>query len=281
MPHHINFIIALGIAAGGFAGTAMSADELFSESFDDVDLTSRNWYDGTEIRIVSDSRLGEGCIEYEWRDGDSTVSGSSGMRRLFEPADEIYLRFYLKLSKGWGWSGRNYHPHLLHFLTTENSKWHGPAASHLTLYIEPVNERLRLAATDIQNEKMPNGLTQGPLKGGYNGKMYDSEEKLFTDDKWHCIEAYFKLNSLDMQNNRAIRDGIIRGWFEGKLVVEHTDVVLRSTDFPDMKFNQFLMTPYFGPGLLPHAQKLWIDELAVGTSRIGPLPESKSGSEKQ
>ena len=36
-----------------------------------------------------------------------------------------------------------------------------------------------------------------------------------------------------------------------------------------MKFNQFLMAPYFGPGLLPHAQKLWIDELAVGTKRIG------------
>jgi len=28
--------------------------------------------------------------------------------------------------------------------------------------------------------------------------------------------------------------------------------------------------------LLPHAQKLWIDELAVGTRRIGPLPGRKS-----
>ena len=70
---------------------------------------------------------------------------------------------------------------------------------------------------------------------------------------------------------RPNQDGIVRGWFDGKLVVEHTDVVLRSTDFPKMKFNQFLMAPYFGPGLLPHAQKLWIDELAVGTKRIGPL----------
>ena len=36
-----------------------------------------------------------------------------------------------------------------------------------------------------------------------------------------------------------------------------------------MQFNQFLLTPYFGPGLLPHAQTLWIDELAVGTERLG------------
>ena len=56
---------------------------------------------------------------------------------------------------------------------------------------------------------------------------------------------------------------------------EHTDVVLRSTDFPKMKFNQFLMAPYFGPGLLPHAQKLWIDELAIGTKRIDLLEPSK------
>ena len=52
-------------------------------------------------------------------------------------------------------------------------------------------------------------------------------------------------------------------------------MVLRSTDFPKMKFNQFLMAPYFGPGLLPHAQTLWIDELAVGTKRIGPLELTK------
>jgi hypothetical protein len=48
-------------------------------------------------------------------------------------------------------------------------------------------------------------------------------------------------------------------------------VVLRSTDFPKMKFNQFLMLPYFGAGLLPHAQTMWIDELAVGTKRLGPV----------
>jgi hypothetical protein len=25
---------------------------------------------------------------------------------------------------------------------------------------------------------------------------------------------------------------------------------------------------YFGPDLLPHAQKLWVDELSVGTKRL-------------
>ena len=130
---------------------------------------------------------------------------------------------------------------------------------------------LRLAAQDIQNKDRPHGLTQGPIKGGYNGLFYDSREKLFVDDAWHCVEAQFKLNTLDLAHDRPNKDGIVRGWFDGRLVVEQTDVVLRSPDFPNMKFNQFLLAPYFGPALLPHAQKLWIDELVVSPERIGPI----------
>jgi hypothetical protein len=160
----------------------------------------------------------------------------------------------------------------MHFLTTENAKYAGPAATHLTMYVEPQEGRLRLAAQDIQNKDAPHGLTQGPLRGGYNGQFFDSKDVLFSDDAWHCVEAMFKLNSLDLAHDKSNADGIVRGWFDGKLVIDRTDVVLRSTDFPKMKFNQYLLTPYFGPGLLPHEQTLWIDELAVGTKRLGPLP---------
>lgn len=244
---------------------------LFEETFDNVALGQRGWYDGTACRIAEHSLRGKGCIEYEWVHNNQKVQGSSSQRHLFKPVDAIYIRFYLRLSRDWEWSGKNYHPHLTHFLTTENSDYHGPAASHLTLYIEPVAGKLRLAATDIQNQNMPHGLTQGPLRGGYNGMLYDSEEELFVDDQWHCIEAYFRLNTLDTQNDQPNKDGIVKGWFDGKKVIDHRDVILRSTDFPNMMINQFLMAPYFGPGLLNNAQKLWIDELVVGTERIEPL----------
>ena len=259
------------ISAGTFAAEETPAGVIFSEKFDEADLTKRGWYDGNTFKIVGDARAGAGCIEYEWLEGAEKVTGSSGLRHPVEPTEEVALRFYIKLSKGWGWSGRSYHPHLMHFMTTENTKWHGPAASHLTLYIEPVNGKLRLAAQDIENKDAPHGLTQGPLKGGYNAMTYYSKDVLFRDDQWHCVEAFFKLNTLDLQNDRPNKDGVIRGWFDGQLVIERTDVVFRSTDFPKMKFNQYLLTPYFGPGLLPHAQKLWIDELVVGTKRVGVL----------
>ena len=244
---------------------------LFSEGFEDPDLTGRGWYDGRQFTLSDEhAAAGKRSIQYHFPEGRITPDDSSGVRHLIEPTEVVYLRFSLKLSPGWSWTGRPYGPHLLHFLTTANGKYHGPARSHLTLYIEPVNGKLRLATQDIQNQEMPHGLTQGPLKGGYNGQFFDSQEVLFDDDQWHLVEAMFKLNSLDREADRPRADGELRGWVDGRLVIERTDVVFRSTDFPDMKFNQFLMLPYFHHGV-PHDQTLWIDELAVGTQRIGPV----------
>ena len=250
---------------------------LFAESFEDPQLLDRGWYDGRKF-VISDRQpfAGKGCLEYAWQSGGTTPSSSSGIRHLFEPTDVVALRCYIRLSKGWGWSGRSYHPHLMHFMTTENSRFHGPAASHLTVYIEPCNGKLRLAAQDIQNKDQLHGLTQGPLRGGYNGTMYDSKEVLFDEDRWHCVEALFQLNTLDAKADKPNADGIVRGWFDGRLVIDHTNAVLRSTDFPRMQFNQFLLTPYFGPGLLPHEQTLWIDEVAVGTRRVGEAKTARS-----
>ena len=243
---------------------------LFSESFEDGKLKERGWYDGDDrFALGDDAAAGRHSIRYHFPKGALTPSDSSGVRHSIEPTEVVYLRFYLKLSKDWSWTNRPYGPHLLHFMTTENGKYHGPAASRLTLYIEPVNGRLRLATQDILNKDSAHGLTQGPLRGGYNGRFYDSEDVLFDDGEWHCVEAMFKLNSLDPTRDEPNRDGQLRAWVDGELVVERTDVVFRSPDFPNMKFNQFMMLPYFHHGV-PHDQSLWIDELAVGTERLGP-----------
>jgi len=268
--------LAYGQAADSVRGI------LFSESFDDGNLLQRGWYDGSKFTIAEkDPYAGRGSIEYGWIEKGGRQVVSSAVRRLFTPTGTVYLRFYIRLSPGWGWSGQNYHPHLANFLTTENDPYRGPAASHLTLYVEPVAGKLRLGTQDIQNKDAPHGLTQGPLRGGYNGQAFDSADKLFNDDKWHCVEAMFKLNTVDAAKGTWKADGIVRGWFDGRLVVDRTDVVLRSADFPNMKFNQFLLAPYFGVGLVPHAQRLWIDELAVGTERIGPYQASGQGAQSR
>jgi len=123
----------------------------FSESFEDTALISRGWYDGNLFFLSDDAVAGRHSIQFRFEKGKLIPSDSSGVRHLFDPTENDYLRFYLKLSSNWSWTNKPYGPHLLHFMTTENDKYHGPAASHLTLYIEPVNGKLRLAAQDIQN----------------------------------------------------------------------------------------------------------------------------------
>ncbi len=138
------------VVAGG--PTDRAAGLLFREAFDDARLPERGWYDGQTFAISRGGAHAGACIEYHWKTGATTPDRSQSLRRLFEPTDTVYVRFFIKLSPGWGWTGRSYHPHLMHFLTSENDRYHGPAASHLTLYIEPQEGKLRLAAQDIQNQ---------------------------------------------------------------------------------------------------------------------------------
>jgi hypothetical protein len=269
MSRYASLIVCLALGMS-VAAAEPSAAPLISEAFESADLPARGWYDGKAVRLAGDAAAGSGCMEYEWVSGQDRAQGSSTVRHLFAATDRVAIRFYLKLSQGWGWSGRPFHPHLVQFLTTANGAWDGPAATHLTLYVEPVGGRLRLAAQDIQNQTAPHGLTQGAIKGGFNGTMFDSADPVFDDADWHCVEAYFQLNTLDAANDRPNADGIVRGWFDDRLVVDRSDVVLRTTDYADMRMNQVLIAPHFGPGLVPHPQKLWIDEFAVGIERIGP-----------
>lgn len=283
MFRRFSLLICLGVVAVVFHPAPLMAQSsvLFSEHFDNSALSSRGWYDSGLCRIATTGTFaGPGCIEYEWRTGGTGTVGSGTWRHQFTPSNSVYIRLYMKLSTGWGWSGQSYHPHMFHFLTNENDMWMGPASTHLTLYVEFNAGKLRLGATDMQNANMPHGLTQGPLVGGYNGKLYDSQSVLLKDDKWHCVEAFFQLNTLDMANDHPNQDAIYRGWFDGVQVINVTNAVMRTTDFPNMKFNQFLMAPYFGPGLLPHAQKMWVDEMTVGTQAPGPPAVADAGPDE-
>ena len=46
-------------------------------------------------------------------------------------------------------------------------------------------------------------------------------------------------------------------------------------------FNQFLLAPYFGPGLPPHEQTLWIDALTVGRNRLGPVAKAATSEARK
>ena len=91
---------------------------------------------------------------------------------------------------------------------------------------------------------------------------------------WHHIKVKLRLNSIE--NGVAVKDGDIQYWFDGQLIIDHHDVVFRTGRHPDMKINQFLMLPYFGPGV-PYEQKIWIDDLKIFTDDGASGDGSSSG----
>jgi len=179
--------------------------------------------------VLSDDAVGgRHSINYYFPEGKLAPSDSAGVRPQHR-ADRGRLPAFLpEVLTELVLDRQAYGPHLLHFMTTKR-QYHGPAASHLTLYIEPVNGKLRLAAQDIQNKDNAHGLTQGRC-GGLNGQFFDSQDVVFNDGKWHCVEAMFKLNSLDMARDKPNYDGGLRGWVDGSpLLNERTCCSVRPT----------------------------------------------------
>jgi hypothetical protein len=267
----------------------------FRETFEDTAFTSRGWYDSPQIRITADQHIqgsGHACV-WHWRKKGDVMPDGKGGRVLFNPVESVTLSFSMKHSADWTWTGVNWHPHEMHFMTTKDDAFWGPAYTFLTLYVEVVNGEPRMAIQDSRNidttqlrkdlagvtEKRSlaggNGDSDGYGKGDVykagegwrNGKDWGAKEVYFGDKPgphfqgdWHKVKAHIKLNSI--VDGKGVRDGVLQYWYDGKLIMDYHDVMLRTGANADMKINQFLMLPYFGPGV-PHEQSIWIDDLEI------------------
>ena len=105
----------------------------------------------------------------------------------------------------------------------------------------------------------------------YSARYWDSPDTMFKNSPgrfykgdWHFIGCYFQMNSVS--GGIGVPDGIIRYWYDDSLIMDYSHILFRTGVNPDMRFNQFLIAPYIGDGS-PVDQYLWIDDLAVSTSR--------------
>ena len=288
-------VLGAGVICG--IGTHSSGAQvvLFEESFENEDWDSRGWYDGPHMETTSSEHI-EGstraCV-WHWSEAGNTGTQGGGARRHLPPLEDVTLEFHMKHSENWTWTGKGYHPHEFHFITSEDWEYVGPARTHLTLYVEVVNGVPRLAIQDGSNideehvEEDLVGVTEERAvagcngdsdghgeadcyrsgEGHANGKFWEPEEVYFGEEPgprykgdWHHVRVRFRLNSV--QDGVGLRDGVMEYWFDGELIINHRDVVFRTGQHPDMKINQFLMAPYYGPGV-PHEQRIWIDDLRI------------------
>ncbi len=83
------------------------------------------------------------------------------------------------------------------------------------------------------------------------------------NNRWYCIEQQVKLNS-PREN-----DGILRGWVDGQLVFEKTDVRMR--DVQTLKIETVWINLYYGGTWTATTnQHFFLDDVAIGRQRVGP-----------
>lgn len=295
ISNSINFTV--NNSGGGGGGGA--ATTLFTESFEDSDFVSRSWYDNTNLHLSTTEHIAgsTSSVEFHFLQGATTPTSGTSIRKKFLESDEVYVSYYVKYSANWEGSNKSYHPHEFYILTNKNHDWKGPAYSRLTAYIEQNEGQPLLVIQDSENidetqvgvdltgstenravagcngdsDGYGNGICYSVGSVHRNGKDWRTGNIYFQDtpgsyykNDWHHVEAYFKLNSIS--GGQAVADGQLKYWFDGNLIIDHNDVVIRTGQNYDMKFNQFLIGPWIGDGS-PVDQTMWVDNLTVGTSR--------------
>lgn len=291
-------------AAGG---TDHRGRVLFTESFDDGSLGSRGWYDVDRPRITTNQKApgsSGGAFECRFRRGATECEGGVPGRHLFDAVDQLYISYWVKFGDGWVGSGRSYHPHEFHLLNNLEGKWTAPAYTRLTLYVEHVNGRPRVALQDganvdnrciLRNDNKLigclgktilsypfsenrsvaacNGLV-GPVDGRDcyslgSGRWYSARSwkstRAIDDGNWHFVETYIRLNSVS--GGRGSANGIIRQWVDGQRTLDVSGVLFRTGEHPSMRINQVLFAPYIGDGS-PADQTVWYDQVTFAEGRL-------------
>ena len=292
-------------------GVQSTAVVLLEEAFEDANFGSRGWYDTTGGTLSTAEKYnGTRSLECRFSTGGTKCVGGSPGRHLFQETESLYFAYYIKHSTNWTGSGKPYHPHQFLFLTNLADNYSGLAYTHLTAYIENVGgvpmfviqdgmnideTRVGQDLTNVTEQRAVagcNGDSDGYGNGScylaapsvhWNGKSWSPGQVYFDSTldsprykgKWHLVEAYFKLNTI--VGGKGARDGIIRYWYDGQLILERTNIVLRTGAHPTMKFRQFVIAPWIGDGS-PVDQTYWVDDVLLATARPSPPPTPPGGS---
>lgn len=189
----------------------------------------------------------------------------------YEP-EEIYFRYYLRLGNDWnqtvaggklpgisgtygraGWGGRK---------PDGTDGWSARGAFFLS-----VGESNPLSGT----HPIGTYCYYADQPGTY-GDIWAWTQKyggFLRKNRWYCIEQYLRMNTPGKHN------GIIKAWVDGIPAFEKTDIMFRTVD--GLKIEQIWMNVYHGgKAVSPYDQHLYVDNVVIARSYIGPLRPARS-----
>ncbi len=176
----------------------------------------------------------------------------------YEP-EEIYFRYYLRFADDWNPTRGGKLPGIGG--TYGRAGWGG----------RPVHGDDGWSARGLfegqKNGRTPIGFYcyHMDMRGRY-GSGWRWDRGLLENNRWYCIEQHAKLN----QPGQA--DGILRGWVDGDLAFEKTDIRFRSVD--KLKIETVWINFYLGGTWNSQSEHhAYIDDVVISKSPIGLLEE--------
>ncbi len=186
-----------------------------------------------------------------------------------EEPEEIYFRYYLRFGDDWDPRQGGKLPGIDG--TYGRAGWGG----------RPSDGRNGWSARGLfdgqKNGKTPIGFYcyHADMKGRYGSHwVWDRQQRGFLENnRWYCIEQQVKMNTPG-QN-----DGILRGWVDGQLAFERTDVRMR--DVADLKIESIWINLYHGGTWVAQSEDhLYLDNIVIARGYVGPLQQRGAGSSR-
>ncbi len=113
------------------------------------------------------------------------------------------------------------------------------------------------------------------MKGRYGSDWLWDNDRLgyLENNRWYSIEQYARMNTPGQG------DGILRGWVDGQLAFEKTDVRMRDSD--RLKIESVWLNVYLGGTWTSNSDHhLYIDDVVIARRYIGPA-SIPSGAERR
>ncbi|MHC4518806.1 MAG: polysaccharide lyase [Planctomycetota bacterium] len=235
---------------------------------------SDDWHavwSGGRRRTVNIVRADEERQFASWQGGALRIRVAKGqhygasIQHLFkekighEP-EEIYFRYYLRLGSDWDPARGGKLPGI--GATYGRGGWGG----------RPSDGRNGWSARGQFNGRREGRTPIGfycyhaDMKGRYGSSWIWTRDDLgyLENSRWYCIEQYARLNT------PGANDGVLRGWVDGKLAFEKTNVRMR--DVPTMKIECIWINVYHG-GKWSAAtdDHLYMDNVVIARRYVGPM----------
>lgn len=181
--------------------------------------------------------------------------------------EELYFRYYLRFAENWrptvdggklpgmsgtygvsGWGGRK---------SDGNTGW----SMRGQFYRQPEDANPMSALTTIGTYAYHSDTQDN---WGDAWPWTDSSAGLLERNRWYCIEQYVRLNT------PGKLDGVLKGWVDGVLAFERTNVRYRNT--PRLKIEKVWMNIYHGGKATASSDlQLFIDNVVIARQYIGPM----------